>query len=68
MNYLNERDFQEYQEHLEIVATHLKTAHSFLIAEATHQNVLNNPTYAWRMKRMALAIDAIILANNLKDM
>jgi hypothetical protein len=63
MNYLNDRDFKAYQDRLEIVATHLKTAHSILAAEATHQQALNNPTYAWRMQRMALAIDAIILAN-----
>jgi hypothetical protein len=63
MNYLNDRDFKAYQDRLEIVATHLRTAHSCLTAEATHQDVLNNPTYARRMMRMALAIDAIILDN-----
>ena len=67
MNYLNERDFVEYQLNMASVAKLLKTARAYLTDEATHQRILDNPTYARRMKRMALAIDAIILTNNLKD-
>jgi hypothetical protein len=68
MNYLNEREFQEYQEKLAIIAKHLKTARAHLIDESTHQKILNNPTYALRMNRIAIEIDAIIIANNLKEL